>query len=551
MDQQSTSETVSTPGAKPPFRRWRWKLFPLIWTLGWIAVIVGVLNVGVDRWLRSMVIQASLALLVLGLIAWFAFASPFRLAIRLGIAAVLIGLLWGAGQAVETIHNGDVWPVGMRFAWRPLPDELLDVPQANEAADEWATTPRDYPRFLGNGDWPEVRGVRLDPDWQSHPPEEIWRREIGAGWSSFAIVGDYAVTQEQRGGSELVVCYRVTTGDIVWTHSDATRFGPETGSGRLGGPGPRATPTIVGERIITHGATGLVNCLDARTGDVLWSHDTLAEQGADGLLWGQSGSPLVVDDFVVINVGAPAGTKKQESYDSSLVAYDLETGEIRWTAGNRTTAYASPVLATLGGVRQILQINENFLTAHRADDGQVLWEHEWPGSSSSYANCSQPVPVSDDRVFLSRGYGYGASLLKVTQTAEGRWQATPLWNPPVKRVMKTKFSNVVIRDGFVYGLDDVLLACIELESGGRAWRKRRSPTFGQGQLMLVGDHLLVLSETGELILVACTPEPYRELASIRVLDEGDITWNNPAFSAPYLLVRNSREAACYRLPLIE
>ncbi len=115
--------------------------------------------------------------------------------------------------------------------------------------------------------------------------------------------------------------------------------------------------------------------------------------------------------------------------------------------------------------------------------------------------------------------------------------------------MKTKFSNVVMREGFVYGLDDVLLECIELETGKIQWKKRRNPEFGHGQIMLMGDTILVLSETGELALVEATPEEYRELASMQVLDDAHVTWNNPAFSSPYLLVRNAREAACYELPL--
>jgi outer membrane protein assembly factor BamB len=125
----------------------------------------------------------------------------------------------------------------------------------------------------------------------------------------------------------------------------------------------------------------------------------------------------------------------------------------------------------------------------------------------------------------------------------------PLWKPAIKRVMKTKFCNVVLRDGFVYGLDDVLLECIELETGKVRWKHRRQREFGHGQIMLIGDVILVLSEFGELALVEATPERYHELASMQVLDDAHVTWNNPAFAPPYLLVRNAREAACYKLPL--
>jgi hypothetical protein len=109
----------------------------------------------------------------------------------------------------------------------------------------------------------------------------------------------------------------------------------------------------------------------------------------------------------------------------------------------------------------------------------------------------------------------------------------------------------VIRDGFVYGLDDVLLSCIELETGKLKWKKRRDPEFGYGQIMLIGDVILVLSESGEVVLVEASPEEYRELASMQALADSNVTWNNPVFASPYLLVRNAREAACYELPVVK
>ncbi len=139
--------------------------------------------------------------------------------------------------------------------------------------------------------------------------------------------------------------------------------------------------------------------------------------------------------------------------------------------------------------------------------------------------------------------------LLIKRDATGTLAANPLWDPPIKKVMKTKFCNVVVRDGFVYGLDDVLLECIELETGDVQWKKRRRPEFGHGQIMLIGNAILVLSETGELALVEANPHEYRELANMQALDDANVTWNNPAFAPPYLLVRNAREAACYRLPL--
>jgi outer membrane protein assembly factor BamB len=460
------------------------------------------------------------------------------------------------------VYNGDMGIYRWRLRFAASADQNLEqLSSAGEAAD-WRSTPNDYPRFLGNGYWAEVKGVELETDWQLHPPHELWRHEIGAGWSAFAIAGDYAVTQEQRGENELVTCYRVQTGEPVWTHADATRFDPPDAIGGLGDVGPRATPTIHGDRIFTQGGTGIVNCLDARTGRVVWSHDTPAEFGATATVWGKSGSPLVVDDMVLISVGAPTGgwepatpeaaagkSAGLKRYNSSLVAFDSKTGAVRWSAGSRQASYASPIVATLASERQIVVVNESWITAHRVSDGKILWEHPWTTETDTNASCAQPVPLDGDRVFLSKGYGSGCSLLLIKKDASGIFSAHPLWDPPIKNVMKTKMCNVVVRDGFIYGLDEVLLECIELETGAVQWKKRRRPEFGHGQIMLVGNTILVLSETGELALVEANPHEYHELAHIQALNDANVTWNNPAFAAPYLLVRNAREAACYRLPL--
>ena len=159
------------------------------------------------------------------------------------------------------------------------------------------------------------------------------------------------------------------------------------------------------------------------------------------------------------------------------------------------------------------------------------------------------MPLENDRLFLSKGYGVGCSLLAIKHDANGGLSPMPLWQPPIKKVMKTKFSNVVMRDGYVYGLDDVLLECMELETGTVKWKKRRDRVFGHGQIMLIGNTILVLSETGELVLVEATPTAYRELASLQALADANVTWNNPAFAPPFLVVRNAREVACYRLQL--
>jgi outer membrane protein assembly factor BamB len=262
----------------------------------------------------------------------------------------------------------------------------------------------------------------------------------------------------------------------------------------------------------------------------------------DAIAWGRSGSPLIVGDLVVVPAGGPSGGPFV-----SLVAYDRQTGREAWRGGETQISYSSPSLFTLGGVPTIVNVNESNVTGHDPKTGAVLWQEAWPGSSNTAANNSQAVRIDDTRLFLSKGYGGGCKLFAVTADADSEpreWQPRDIWTVP--RNMQTKFSNVVRHNGSIYGLSEGILECIDEETGMRRWKKGR---YGHGQILLVGDTILVLSETGELALVATNPDQYEELAKIQAL-EGK-SWNNLAFSNPYLLVRNGQEAACYRMSLAD
>jgi outer membrane protein assembly factor BamB len=156
---------------------------------------------------------------------------------------------------------------------------------------------------------------------------------------------------------------------------------------------------------------------------------------------------------------------------------------------------------------------------------------------------AQPLVVGDDRVFITSGYGHGGVMLQLEQDDEGALTATELWRT---RAMKAKFSNVMQRGEYLYGLDDGVLACLRLEDGKRVWKRGR---YGHGQVLLVGDLLLVVTESGELALVEASPEKYVELGRIEAL--ADKTWNCPALAPPYLLVRNDREAVCFELKMTQ
>lgn len=527
-----------------------------------IGVRLGLKVAGVPSDFKVVIGYVLIGVGAIGLAAWYLIRGRSPAPVRLAVAAAPFVLVAAVVTLYEVRMAGDGSIIGLHRRTKAKADELLEKPLADSpetGLPDWGAGEYDYPRFLGAGPWAEAVGPPIAVDWDENPPQEIWRRPVGAGWSSFAVQGPYAVTQEQRGDEELVVCYRIETGEPVWAHTDTVRFDPEDFGGQMGRVGPRATPTIVGDRIYSQGATGLVNCLDAPTGELIWQVDTAEKFGAAVPVWGKSGSPLhltkqdgVETALVIVNVGAPEKTS-EGSYDASLVAFDAFSGEEVWSAGWRQTSYASPAAARLAGELVVLQTVDDFLIGYGASDGERLFTHPWEGQSDNMPTCSQPIPLEGDRLLMSKGYGFGASLLRVSRAREGareEWSVEPLWSPAVRRVLQTKFSNCVVRDGYAYALSDKLLQCVEIESGKIAWRARRSPAFEYGQVLLHGEHLLVTTEeSGEVVLVRATPDSYQELAAHQVLSEGETHWNNPVVTGDVLLVRNAVEAAAYRLPI--
>ena len=431
--------------------------------------------------------------------------------------------------------SGELVPV-LRPRWSPRPDQLLEQAAGKPSGSRVELPPankNDFIQFLGAQRDNSAQPLPLEGPIE---PRLHWKHKIGGGWSAFSTLGDYAYTLEQRGPDELVTCYRVSTGDLIWSHSRAARH-----SSILGGVGPRSTPTIDSGKVYAMGATGIFRCLDAATGKLLWEHRLQEEFGLtqaedEGLVaWGRSGSPLVVDNLVVVPGGGA-----QARPPASLVAYDKRTGKKVWEGGRHQVAYASPNVCTIAGQRQIVSVNQDAITGHDIATGKVLWEHPWPGSSTSNANASQALTIGDDRVFVSKGYTGGASVFEVLRRGD-KWATRTIWD--ITRVMKTKFTNVAILDGYAFGLSDGILECIRVKDGKRRWKSGR---FGHGQMLRSGKVLIVLGEEGEVALVAADPEDYRELQRFQAI-EGK-TWNNPAINRDcLLLVRNGEEAACYEL----
>jgi outer membrane protein assembly factor BamB len=383
-----------------------------------------------------------------------------------------------------------------------------------------------FPQFLGPNRTGVVTSAHLSHDLNGHPPRERWRHPVGRGWSAFATHANRAVTQEQRGEKELVVCYEIETGSEVWTHGDNITFRHSAS-----GDGPRATPTIVGERVYTVGATGQLNCLDLATGKLLWAVNILEDNHAENLLYGQCGSPLVVGQWVIVSPAAGNGR--------SLAAYRKDTGEAVWRSGDDGGGYSSPTLVVIANTPQVLTFNAPGVSAHDVETGALLWTHPWQNSQKT--NCSQPVLVAEhsNRVLISTGYGKGSCMIELAKTTEGSFAVNQLWT---SRALNTRFSIAVIQADHAYGLDNGVLACIDLADGRHKWKGGR---YGHGQILLADDLLIIQAESGAVAFVQVSPAAFSELYRMKAMSSK--TWNNPALAGPFLLVRNDREAVCYEL----
>ena len=379
--------------------------------------------------------------------------------------------------------------------------------------------------------WTDFRGPRRDGHYQQQPvltawPSSgltpLWKQPAGGGYASFVAAGGRAFTIEQRGGQEVVAAYDVRTGREIWTHAWSGAFRE-----MMGGDGPRATPTWHDGIVFALGGSGELRAIDAAKGTQVWRTNILQDAGAANLQWGMAAAPLVVDDTVIVLPGGSGG--------NSVVAYDRRSGRKAWSALDDRQSYSSPMLATIAGRRQILVFSASRLMGITPERGEVLWEFPW--KTQYDVNASQPLVIGN-RIFISTGYGTGAAMIEIVSEA-GRLAARELWRT---NRMKNQFTSSVYHEGFIYGLDEAILACLDAATGKPMWKGGR---YGYGQVMLAAGHLIVLTEAGELVLVRATPEAHTEVAKFAAI-EGK-TWNHPAITDGVLLVRNISEMAGFDL----
>lgn len=487
---------------------------------------------------------------------WWTFFSGWSWFVRLGavgtITAVFVAFLcvyrleWDGMMVPRRIVARSV-PSGEEIARRFLNDRSAPAfeksPNTDENVVEVASplvaTESDWPGFRGPQRDGIVRGGSLRRNWDAVPPREIWRHPVGRAWSSFAVVGNYAFTQEQRTRNdeqyESVVAYDVESGTELWVHQDKAILSIVDANG---GPGPHATPQFDDGLIYALGGTGILNCLNATNGKVVWSTNILEDAGdkkapAKPPEWGVSGSPLIVDHLVIVIPGGTA-IEGTAGYDKGVAAYDKKSGQLAWAKGRRPASYGSPRVETIAQTRQVLVPNGTGLSGHSVETGQELWFFGLENSPK--VNSTMPWKLDDESLLFGAGYGVGTVRLDIQHQGE-EWEAKRRW---LSTRFRPKFNDFVILDGYAYGLDDGRLTCLDVKDGSIKWVSGR---YGYGQLLLVDDLLLIISEDGDLLLVPAVPKKSDVLARFKLFDSG-FCWNHLALVRGRLLARNANEAVC-------
>lgn len=376
--------------------------------------------------------------------------------------------------------------------------------------------------------------------WSAAGPPELWKIPTPTGFSSFSVADGMAFTLVRRtsDGEEREVCLAVdaATGEELWSApfgaAKYDRGGDSGASDNRGGDGPRCTPSYEDGRVYVLDPRLNLFCIDAESGDSLWTRDIVAEHGGRLISWQSAASPLVEGDLVFV-AGGGAG--------QSLLAFDKANGDTLWQAHDERMTHATPIAATLHGVRQVIFFVQAGLVAVEPETGEILWRTEFPYRTSTAAS---PV-VHGEVVYCSAGYGVGAAAFRIDDTGEG-FQAELLWRKANK--LQNHWSTPLCLDGHLFGMfsfkkyGEGPLKCVDILTGEEKWSV---DGYGPGNVILVGDLLVALSDAGEVVLVEPTPEEYREVARADIL-KGKC-WSTPVFSDGQLYARSTEEGICLDL----
>lgn len=430
--------------------------------------------------------------------------------------------------------------------------------------------PKDLRTRLDGSDWPSFLGPtgdsistekRILTPWPKMGPPILWHRRLGEGYGMPAISRGRLFVFDRAGDRARLNCWKSETGEPLWAFEYATDYQDLYGYNG----GPRCAPIVDGDRVYIYGAEGVLHCLRAEDGKLIWRADTIADFRVRQNFFGVGSAPVIEGDLLIAQVGgspkddpAPNARFSPRGADSGIVAFDKYTGKLRYHVSDELASYASPVLATIDGRRMCFVFARGGLVAIAPTTGKVEFRYPWRARILESVNASNPV-VTGNRLFISECYGPGSALLEVKPGA-----CKEIWTDQDKGIrdksMRCHWNTPIHVGGYVYGCsgrhtEEAELRCIELASGKVMWRKRG---LTRTSLLLVDNHFICLGEDGILRLVKVNPNQYEEVSSVELRaprddgNRGEPLLNEPCWAAPILshgllYVRGADRLVCLEL----
>ena len=382
---------------------------------------------------------------------------------------------------------------------------------------------------VAEADWLHYRGPSLNGvGTEKLPaglkePKQLWKVNVGTGTAAVTVSGNHAFTSGNYDKkNDVLVCLDTANGKGTWRHEY-----PQPIESNMFEGGPRATPTVDGDRVYGLAQEGDLFCLDAGSGKVKWRKSLQREFGGRKPGWGYSGSPTVEGNLLLVDAGGK---------EASTLALDKTTGEAVWKRGSDAAGYASPVVANINGKRTVVVFKAKALVGLDVKDGQELWRTEW--KTDYDVNAATPV-VFGNSILISSGYGSGAAVFDV-----GSSGVTQRWK---NKSLRAHVNTPVVYQNSAFGIDGNTgggnLVCLDLGSGAKRWEEK---SVKGGSLVLAGDKLICLTEKGELVVCDASPSGFRASLRSQVLDKR--CWVQPTLSGGKLLVKNNAgDVACYEV----
>ena len=424
----------------------------------------------------------------------------------------------------------------------------------------------DWPRFLGptaDSKSPE-RGILTR--WPAAGPPRVWQLKLGSGYCMPTVSAGRLYQFDREGNQARLRCLDSHSAKTLWTFEYPSEFEDLYGYNN----GPRCSPVIDQQRVTIFGAGGMLHCLDAVTGKLIWKVDTAKKFGVIQNFFGVGGTPVVEDDLLIVQIGGsppeaksipPGQLGRVEGNGSGIVAFDKRTGAVRYKITNELAGYSTPKLATIGPRRWCFVFARGGLVGFDPATGKVDFQFPWRARMLESVNASDPVVV-DDLVFISETYGPGGALLRVRPG-----EAKVVWSDADRRrdkAMQTHWNTPIHLDGYLYACSgrhtqNAELRCIELATGKVMWSE---PNLTRTSLLYVDGHFVCLGEDGTLRLLRVNPRKYDPVAQVVLRDaEGkpnafDLgpprllkypAWAAPILADGLLYVRGADRLVCLEL----